>query len=215
MTIICKENFLAEGTYQECYIHPSNKNLCIKIDKAPDQITRLSNEINYIKRISKKKIKDTDYIFFSRYKGQIETNLGKGYVYELIRDEQTQEVSKTLYYYLWLMEDNPIDNNKLDTAYSLLIDLMIKYKIVANDIRLKNICCKILSDNTIQLIHIDGLGHRDFLPLVDWFSFFTKKKVKRRLIRFDLQNLDIQRNLIKAKYENMSVDELQHKTISV
>ena len=61
--------------------------------------------------------------------------------------------------------------------------------------------CKILKDNTIQLIHIDGVGHRDFIPLVNWFSFFAKKKIKRRLIRFNLHDLDIQRDYLKELYK--------------
>ncbi|GAA3658182.1 YrbL family protein [Flavivirga jejuensis] len=201
MIKILDEHFIAEGTYQKCYRHPSNQNLCIKISKQNIEISRLAYEIKYCEKISKKKIKKKDYQFFSIFHGTVETNLGKGYVFDLIKDETNQEISKTLEYYL--LNPNPaISDQTLKIAFERLIQLMAKYKIIANDIRAKNICCKILKNKTIELIHIDGLGHRDFIPLVNWFSYFAKKKIERRLLRFDLYDLDVHRNYLKSFYKN-------------
>ena len=46
---------------------------------------------------------------------------------------------------------------------------------MAVDLWARNICCQRMMDGDIRLVIIDGLGHRDFLPLVDWFSYFTRK----------------------------------------
>lgn len=145
-------------------------------------------------------IKKNDYQFFSVYHGTLETNLGTGYVFDLISDETTNNISKTLEYYLLNATDG-ISDHMLKDGFKKLIQLMVNYKIIANDIGSKNICCKILKDNTIQLIHIDGLGHRDFIPFVNWFSFFAKKKIERRLIKHNLHDLDIHRNGLKRLYK--------------
>ena len=197
---ISNDDFIGEGVYQKCYRHPYDHNLCIKISKQEIEKTRLANEINYWKKISNKVIKKNDYQFFIKYHGALETSLGIGYVYDLIKDETNDEVSKTLEYYL-LNSTDGISDEMLKDGFKNLIQLMVKYKIIANDIRSKNICCRILKDRTIQLIHIDGLGHRDFIPLVNYFRFFAKKKIERRLIRFNLHDLDIHRDYLKELYK--------------
>lgn len=193
---IKNDDFIAEGVYQKCYKHPDNDDLCVKISKQNIEETRVSYEINYWKKISKKKIKKNDYQFFSKYHGTIETNLGTGHVFDLIKNETTNETSKTLAYYL-LNPTQEISDELLKAEFKKLIQFMVKYKVIANDIRAKNICCKILKNKTIQLIHVDGVGHRDFIPLVDWFSCLAKKKIERRLIKFNLHDLDIHRNHLK------------------
>ena len=70
-------------------------------------------------------------------------------------------------------------------------------KIFVGDLRARNICCKILKNKDLQLIVIDGIGHRDFFPLADWFHYFAKKKVERRFLKGNLHSLEAQRGLIK------------------
>lgn len=197
MIEIKNEYFIAEGIFQKCYKHPSNHDLCIKISKVNIETTRLANEIKYCKKISKKTIKKNNYQFFSKFHGTVETNLGVGYIFDLIKDETTQDISKTLEYYL-LHQDPEISDEMLNTGFDRLVQLMVDYKVIANDIRAKNICCRILKDKTIELIHIDGLGHRDFIPLVNWSSYFAKKKIERRLLKYSLHDLDVQRNYLKS-----------------
>lgn len=198
MTNIIKiknENFVAEGGCQKCYIHPSNSNLCIKISKRGNSYSRIINEMKYWSIYSKKKICVNDYQFFARYYGTIETDLGTAGIFDLIKDETTNQFSKTLAFYLQY-PTNEVTNKKIRIAFDKLINLMIKYRVIANDLRMENICCKILKNSTIQLIIVDGVGHRDFIPIVDWSSFFARKKIERRLIKSNSQNLEIVRNYL-------------------
>ena len=200
MLYLPNTHFIAEGFNQLCYQHPANKNLCVKVEKGnAESSKRLSNEINHYRRISKKDFKKFDYPFFSKLIEEIDTNLGKGYVFDLVRDETTGKVSKTYYQYLMYPHDNVTDE-MLSIAYNKLIDLMGKYKIIANDIRSKNICCRIKKDKSIEMVLIDGIGHRDFLPLVDYFSFFAKKKIARRLKYHSLENIETQRNFFLKRF---------------
>jgi len=193
--LLNKDLFIKEGIRQKCFMHPDDENLCIKIAKPNIDKKRLINETKYWARYSKKKIKSNDYPFFPRYYGTIETNLGIGHVFDLIRDETTDEYSKTLDYYL-LNSVDFINDGILEATFKKLIQLMARYRVIANDIKPENICCKILSDNTVQLVLIDGVGHRDFIPLVDWSAFFAKKKIQRRLLKLNLHDLNIQRNYL-------------------
>ena len=193
-----ESDFIAEGKYQKCYKHPLDKNLCVKISKYNVTETRLASELNYSKKISQRDSSKFDYPFFSHYYGEKTTNFGTGYVHQLIRDETTSKISKTLEYYL-LTTNCILSDEILSIAFERLKLQMIKHKVIANNIRSKNICCKILKDNSVQLILVDGLGHRDFLPLVDWFSFFAKKKIERHLLKWKLHDIKEQREYLKQE----------------
>ena len=189
-------HFMAEGVYQKCYRHPDEANLCVKISKQDLETSRLLYEINYFKKISKKNWKRFEYPFFTKYHGEIETNLGTGFVYDLVTDETTGEISKSMEYYL-LYPHPLLPDDVLQKAFDRLIKMMIKHRVIANDIRSKNICCKIMKDNSIQMIMVDGVGHRDFIPIVEYSSFFAKKKILRRLVKHDLHDLEVQREFLK------------------
>ncbi|NQX84318.1 MAG: hypothetical protein HRT67_00070 [Flavobacteriaceae bacterium] len=196
MIEIKDEHYIAEGLARKCYVHPKDSNLCIKIGKPEVEVDHLYKEIKYYHKIKDKNLSKFDYPFYAKYYREITTNLGTGFVYDLIRDENNQSISLTLRHYLE-MKHAPFKDEVFVEALERLKKQMIQHKIFVGDLRARNLCCKILSDNTIQLIVIDGIGHRDFFPLADWFSYFAKKKVERRFFKAELHSLKAQRALIK------------------
>jgi len=196
MITLTTENYISEGLARKCYTHPNNPDLCIKIGKPEVEESHLYKEINYFKKIDNKKVSNFDYLFYSKYYGEITTNLGKGFVYHLIKDETTNQISLTLRHYLE-MKNSPFTDQTLKEALLRLKAQMIQHKIFVGDLRARNICCKILKNNSLELIVVDGMGHRDFFPLADWFYYFAKRKVERRFTKAKLNSLSEQRQLIK------------------
>lgn len=194
MIHIKTEDYIAEGEIRKCYYHPSDTSLCIKIPKPEVTQKYVDKELIYFHKISKKK--NFDYPFFSDYKGSTNTNLGIGYLFDLIRDETTNNVSLTLRHYLENKLNNVTDD-MLKTALLKLKQQMIAHKIFTRDLRPRNICCKILHDGSLQMIIIDGIGHRDFFPLADYFKYFAKSKVERAFEKFELFDFKKQRNMFK------------------
>ncbi|MFV9550532.1 YrbL family protein [Algibacter sp. PT7-4] len=182
MIIIKETDYIAEGLARKCYYHPNNANLCIKIGKPEVERKHLYKEINYYKKIKNKKISKFDYQFYAKYHGEIETNFGVGFVYDLIKDENTETISLTLRNYL-MMKNAPFKDAVFKKAINRLKAQMIKHKVFVGDLRARNICCKVLKDNSIELVVVDGLGHRDFIPIADWFSVFARKKIERRFLK--------------------------------
>ncbi len=204
MIQLSESDYLAEGYARTCYFHPENENLCIKIGKPEVEKSHLYKEINYYKKIKNKQIATFDYPFYAMYHGVIDTNLGEGFVYDLIRNETNQEVSKTLLNYISMKKDNPIEDAVFNEALKSLKAQMIKHKVFASDLRPRNICCKLLKNGTMQMIIIDGIGHRDFFPVADWFGFFAKRKVERRFQSIHINTIDDHRQLLKRLYPNWS-----------
>lgn len=196
MIEIKDSHYIAEGLARKVYYHPDNNDLCIKIGKPEIEEEHLYKEIKYYHKIKNKDTSKFDYPFYVKYHGEVDTNLGTGFVYDLIKDETTQNISLTLRHYLE-MDDAPFSDEQFIEGLNRLKSEMIKHKVFVGDLRARNICVKILKDKSIELIVIDGIGHRDFFPLADWFEHYAKKKVERRFLKANLHSLEAQRNLIK------------------
>ena len=196
MLTLSKDHYIGEGEIRYCYYHPDKDNLCIKIPR--DQTSRdyTLKEIKYFKKLSKRNKDKYDYNFYSDFKGEELTNFGLGQKFDLIRDYNSNEVSKTLEYYL--LHSNKISDKKIELGLIKLKHMMIKHRVFTRDLRSRNICCRITNDkNDIELVIVDGIGHRDFFPLADYFEFFSKQKVNRTYLKWKFQNLHEQREFLK------------------
>ncbi len=190
------KHYIGKGTFQKCYVHPNNNDIClkIKIDKH-HQDPRVNREINYYKKIQKK----ADLSFIAKYHGETETNLGIASSYDLVRDETTHNVSLTLYDYL-KMDCSPFSNDVFSTELKKLKAQLIKHKVIVRDLMGKNICCKVLNNKSVRLIIVDGVGHRDFVPLVEWFSFFTKRKINKIFLKKKLYAMDKHKEWLDSRF---------------
>lgn len=197
MIQIEEKHYIGRGISQYCYIHPDNDNICLKIrrkrKKNPND-PRIDREIRYYKKIQKK----TNLPFIAKYHGQKITNLGSASSFDLIKDETTNTVSLPLSDYL-KMDNSPFSDDLFISELEKLKRKLIKHKIIVRDLKANNICCKVLKDNSIELIVIDGVGHRDFFPLVEWFSVFTKRKMDKIFFTRKLYSMDEHRSWLRAK----------------
>lgn len=196
MLHIKDQHYISEGLARKVYFHPENNNLCVKIGKPEVDTKHLYKEIKYFEKIKHKDTSKFDYQFYAKYLGETKTNLGTGFIYELVRDEESQNISLTLRHYLE-MDNSPITDKQIEEGLQRLKQQMITNKIFVGDLRARNICVKLLKDNSIELVVIDGIGHRDFFPLADWFHHYAAKKVERRFFKAKLHSLSAQRALIK------------------
>lgn len=195
MIQLTENYFITQGMYQKCYIHPSHPNLCIKIPKPVIEVDRVLKELKYYKYLNNKKALVSNQLFFSKYLNSVTTNLGEGHIFELVRDQTTGNISKTLEYYL-MKEPELLKKLEVAQHYKELIKTLVTHKIVMSDIWARNICCQFITPAQIQLVIIDGLGHRDFIPFSNWFSYFTKKKMHRKMLKNSMLTLEDQKKFL-------------------
>lgn len=180
MINLTEKYYISEGGTRKCYAHPTDKNLCIKIlhQSTAQHTDFMHKEIKYYNKIQNKN-KKYSLDFYAKYHGMVETNLGIGYLYDLIRNED-KSISLPLKYYI-TTKQNQLSDDVIDIAIGNLKQKMIKYKIMGSDLEAHNILCRLTGNNCLDLVIIDGIGHRDFIPLADFFDFFAKKKVDRKM----------------------------------
>jgi len=54
----------------------------------------------------------------------------------------------------------------------------------------KNLCARKCADGGVKLVAIDGIGHHDFIPLVDHVRFLAQRKLVRHLKRSHLDSVE-------------------------
>jgi hypothetical protein len=151
--------------------------------------TDLQREINYLKILNKR---NKDYSILPRYYGTVATNLGTGYVFELIKDFDGKK-SLTLED---VLRNNTLFINLFNTIKILLIslkDTLLKNEIITMGIFPENIILQRTSASDFRIRIVNDMGSGVLIPLEYHFSYFAKTKVLRRWNEF-IQTLSTQFN---------------------
>ncbi len=165
---------IASGTNRACYIHPNDKNKCIKVVISGNH-KESNDEMKYLKLLEKRSI---SWEMLAHFYGTVETNYGIGEVVELIRDYDGS-ISKKLVYYL---SDEKRTKEILNPI--LLLEKLKKYTlqelIIVKDLHVVNIVYQKFSQTDGRLVIIDGTSNNEFIPISTYISYFTKRKINKK-----------------------------------
>ena len=165
-----------QGSHKKCFLHPHNKNLCIKIAYNEGGQKDLIREINYIDVLKRR---HKDYSILPKYFGKVNTNLGTGYVFEIIRDYNNDRTQT--------LEDFITDLNLFSQNYSLIVRLLkeLKEKLYKNEIITmvlfpENILFQKTDENNYRVRIVNDMGSAVLIPLEYHFKYFAHTKILRR-----------------------------------
>lgn len=165
------------GQERVCYRHPEDTRKVVKIQKGEsDKQTR--RELALYDNLSRRKMSNFDHI--PRYYGMAQTNLGTGFVVDLISDFDGS-VSKSLW---WHFEQGyPVAEFSpyLDEFRQYLVDNLIVFSV---DMGRYNILFQKTSPQYARLVVIDGLGNHTAINWLDNIAYFARRKIERRWRRF-------------------------------
>ncbi len=189
LLILNNDLFIGEGMGRKCYIHPFEKNLCIKIPSKRGQRSS-QREINYLNRLH---ARDKSFDMIADFRGEVETNFGKGNLYELVRDYDGN-ISKNLEYYLSLNDKN-ITSKMVALIENLRVYLKKEY-ILFSDLDMDNILVKKESASNYKLVVIDGIGDNNQIPFLEYIKPLG---VKRCIKKWNLF-----KEKISEKFQNVT-----------
>jgi hypothetical protein len=165
--------FVAEGTDRKCFRHPDKSNLCIKVLHPERRAGRFWREIRYYSSLRRR---GADLQHLSRFHGLVDTNLGKGAVFDLVLDDDAR-VSKSLDHYLD-QNDRGFNDWVVGEIENLKQNLYQEW-IVFHDLNPTNILVKRLGFDDFSLVVIDGIGHNHSIPLASYSRLLARKKITR------------------------------------
>ena len=170
---------IGEGQERICYVHPDDPSKLVKIQKGESE-KQTRREMKLYRRLQRKQ---TDYSQLPRLYGRVKTNLGRGFVTDLIQDYDGG-ISNSLY---WFFERGiPVSEFYvyLDELKQYLLDNQI---IISADLRRTNVLFQKLSPQKAQLVVIDGLGNHSAINWFDGLRVVSDSKINRRWERFFIQ----------------------------
>ena len=190
-----------QGSHKKCFLHPHNKNLCIKIAYNEGGQKDLIREINYIDVLKRR---HKDYSILPQYFGKIETNLGTGYVFEIICDYNGNKTQT--------LEDFITSPTLFAENFDLIVHLLknLKDELYKNEIITmvlfpENILFQKTDENTYRVRIVNDMGSAVLIPLEYYFTHFAHTKIKRRWLKF----LDVLRNNYKSELTDKLIQEIK------
>ncbi len=180
MLEIDPDTLIGRGLHRECYIHPDNRERCVKIVVAGDSNENL-REARYYGLLARRGI---SWEMLTRFHGLVETNLGEGAVFDLVRDYDG-DVSKTLAHYLGSEELTTANSKPLSSALAGLRVYLLENRVVTMTLKTKNILLQKTAENDAKLVIVDNVGNSDFIPISNYSAVLARLKIERKWRRFE------------------------------
>ena len=196
MLYLDRANLIGRGRHRECYKHPGNRDLYIKLI-VKDSPLEIKREKQYYRHLQKRGI---SWDMIPRYYGDAETNLGLGSVFDLISDHDLV-VSKSLEYYLSSEEQTEKCYESLSESLHLLKKYLLDNNIVTMDLKPYNILCQKNESGISRLFLVDNIYNSEFIPVSNYSTFFAKRKIARKWQRFE-------ENILKAYPHNKALQRM-------
>lgn len=185
----------ARGGNRLCYVHPEDPGRCVKVRRPdftledrrrkkgfPKNLRPLSTFDDNLEESKVMALLERHYglvVFnhISRCYGFADTDMGRGLVSELIRDDDGR-ISQTLKKYIW---DNGL-TTEINAKITELTDFWTKQRVPSRDLLLHNVVVQKDKVNQIRrLVVIDGLGSAGLLPLHVLPVFLQQKKISSKI----------------------------------
>jgi hypothetical protein len=184
MLVLSAKHLINRGANRDCYQHPDDPGKCIKLNRSDGGGKRDGmNEIEYEHHAElAERLGEAFYQFAPRCFGIVETNLGKGPCFEMIRDADGQCSTR-------LRDYINASGCTLEHAYRLIdpLEAFVKTnRLALFDVNFNNLLVRSDADGQERLVVIDWKGPRalrEFVPLSRIVPWVGRMKTARRFKR--------------------------------
>lgn len=180
------------------YIDPRDDRRCIKIlFKADDVDWR--RELQYRKVRARRGM--ASYLL-PEYYGQVDTNLGTGYVFERIVDYDGKN-SRDLRSVMLKIEKEP-NHDLVEHALSAFLRSMIAERIIITNVEYENFLVQMMTEVHGKIRVVDNIGTHSRFPVILYVDEFARCHVKRYFLRLlDCMVKDFPRALPQKLYQHL------------
>ena len=176
---LTEDLIIGVGNHKTAYKHPSDSTLCVKlIHSEPDP--DIDRELE-LREKCKKRLANS--ILLPKYYGIVQPNLGRGYVFEMIRDYDGGG-SRSLED---ILRDKAAGKDVAFDVMELLLDFKKNWFsecVAVSNTDSKNYILQVLAPGKAVLKIIDNIGTSVKIPLAYYFDYFAKKRAERYWLRF-------------------------------
>jgi PhoP regulatory network protein YrbL len=175
-----RNTLIGKGLHRECFIHPGNPALCVKVVVAGNS-NENRREAKYYRQLARRGV---SWEMLSKFHGLVATNLGEGAMFDLVRDGDGQ-VSKPLAHYLESETLSALHGDTLAGAVEELRTYLLRNRIITMTLKTKNILFQQDTRNSGRLVIVDNIGNSDFIPIANYSAVLARRKIRRKWLRFE------------------------------
>ena len=184
MLVLNEDLLINRGANRDCYRHPSDPDRCIKLNRVDGKGTRdNTNAIEYeFHSALSERLGEALYRHAPRGYGLVETNLGTGPCFELIRDSDGSSSLRLIQY----IPETDCSAEHAIAMIDRLYDFVLRHNIALFDINPHNLLVRRGPGGQEELIVIDWKGPkalREFIPVSRLIPWFARMKQARRFER--------------------------------
>lgn len=173
-----ESGLIGKGTRRYCYHFPDMPRLCIKIPKVNRHgKVQQRREVKYYQSLSRRGV-PTNLI--TNYHGSLQTSLGKGYVYDAVRDADGS-ISRSLAKYT---ESDPARYPEYIKVLDAIENYLFDHLVIVYDLNAYNILCRQNDQGNLEPFIIDGVGDIVAIPVLNLSKNLVRQKIRRRWLRF-------------------------------
>ncbi|MGJ0339015.1 YrbL family protein [Aliarcobacter cryaerophilus] len=183
---LTKDLLLGKGNNRECYVSPKDSYKVIKISISKKSYKNQNIiEDRYYKYLEKNKISQEHIV---KCYGYVDTNLGKGLVFEKIVNYDG--TMPTLFSKV-LLEKRVLNTEDLDSLIEELKKYIFNNEILFIDVATSNIFVQEIKKDKFKLIIFDGLGGISYFRLLMclYSKWYKKRAIKKAWSKF-LKNIE-------------------------
>jgi hypothetical protein len=171
---------VGKGLHRECFVHPENPDLCVKIVVSGNG-NENRREQAYYRELANRGV---SWEMLPRFHGLVDTSFGEGAVFDLVRDNDGR-TSLTLGHYLASEQLTALHGTALREALQALKRYLLEHRIITMTLKTKNILFQLDSPETGKLVIVDNIGNSDFIPAVKYSARLASWKIERKWQRFE------------------------------
>ena len=180
MLVIDRSTLVGKGLHRECFVHPDDHNRCVKIVVAGNSDEN-RREAQYYSQLASRGI---SWEMLTRFHGLVETSLGEGAVFDLVRD-YNGEVSRTLDYYLDSEDLRQLCGTALVEALNALKNYLLANSVITMTLKAQNVLFQQTMEHQGKLVIVDNVGNSDFIPITNYSPYLARLKIRRKWRRFE------------------------------
>ena len=171
---------IGKGLHRECFIHPEDPARCIKVVVAGSS-NENRREAKYYRLLARRGV---SWEGLARFHGLVQTNLGEGAIFDLVRDYDGQ-VSQTLAHYLDSGQLTTDQQAELSNVLEPLKAYLLRHRIITMTLKAKNMLYQKTAEKKAKLVLVDNVGNSDFIPLANYSAILARRKILRKWRRFE------------------------------
>lgn len=167
---------IGSGGVRNVYLHPHDRDKCIKITHNHQRDRSVRREIMYLLFYSLIK-KPT--LHLPKFHGLCKTNIGRGAVFGLFRDFDGQRSVK-LSDHISGKASPCLQPEKIVQLLNSLHHHLLEHQIIVCDPAPHNLLVHYPTADNPRLVIIDGIGNPQFIKIADISNYFARKAINKK-----------------------------------